>query len=119
MKKNIHPNWNHQAVVQCACGNSFTTGSTGEKIEVDICSACHPFFTGEARFVDTQGRVDKFLKKMEAAKAKQAGNTKTKKKDAKKEAAEAKTYQQLLAEQKVTLKSEEKSEANAEVKIEA
>lgn len=109
MKKNLHPNWNHQAVVTCACGHSFTTGSISESIQVDICSNCHPFFTGEEKFVDTQGRVDKFLKKMEAAQARQAAQPS--KKTAKAETAntEEKTYQQLLAEQKVNLKKEEKN----------
>lgn len=112
MKKNIHPNWNHQATFTCACGNSFVSGSMSDSLQLDICSKCHPFFTGEERFVDTQGRVDKFLKKMEAAKAKQAAAAATKKKDVVKEekpAGEAKTYQQLLAEQKISLKKEEKA----------
>ncbi|MCL4208528.1 50S ribosomal protein L31 [Patescibacteria group bacterium] len=111
MKKNIHPNWNHQATFTCACGNSFVSGSMSDSLQLDICSKCHPFFTGEERFVDTQGRVDKFLKKMEAAKAKQAAAA-SKKKDVVKEekpAGEAKTYQQLLAEQKISLKKEEKA----------
>lgn len=82
-----------------------------DSLQVDICSNCHPFFTGEERFVDTQGRVDKFLKKMEAAKAKQAAASTTKKKilSQDKPAEEAKTYQQLLAEQKISLKKEEQA----------
>jgi large subunit ribosomal protein L31 len=71
MKLNLHPKWNHEAKVTCACGNTFTTGSQQDEIQVDICSACHPFFTGEMRFVDRQGRVDKFMQKMTAAQAKQ------------------------------------------------
>src|SRR5687767_9198008 len=67
MKPAIHPKYNPELVVTCACGNSFTTGSTQTDIKVDICSACHPFYTGEARFVDTQGRVEKFQLKMKAA----------------------------------------------------
>lgn len=54
-------------VVTCACGNTFTTISTQEKMTVDICSACHPFYTGRQKFVDTEGRVKKLLKKMEIA----------------------------------------------------
>ncbi len=72
MKQNLHPKWNHEAVVTCACGNKFTTGSQEDTITVDICSACHPFFTGEMKFVDRQGRVDKFMQKMSTAQAKQA-----------------------------------------------
>ena len=66
MKKDIHPPY-YQAAVTCACGNSFITGSTEPEIHVDICSACHPFFTGSQKFVDTQGRVEKFMKKRDLA----------------------------------------------------
>lgn len=114
MKKNLHPTWNNNATITCACGESFTTGSMTESIQVDICSKCHPFFTGEERFVDTQGRVDKFLKKMEAAKAKQAAKAKKKAKTTEKEVTDSKTYQQLLAEQQVNLKKEEKQETKVE-----
>ena len=62
MKKNIHPE-RFEATVKCACGNSFTTLSTKKEIHVDICSSCHPFFTGKQRLVDTAGRVEKFNKK--------------------------------------------------------
>jgi large subunit ribosomal protein L31 len=62
MKQDIHPKY-HQCTVTCGCGNSFVTGSTREKITVEICSACHPFFTGTQKFVDTAGRVEKFQKK--------------------------------------------------------
>lgn len=68
MKKNIHPTWYPEAKVSCACGNSFTTGSVKPEIKVEICSNCHPFFTGEMRFVDTQGRIEKFKAKQDAAK---------------------------------------------------
>ncbi|NMB57408.1 50S ribosomal protein L31 [Candidatus Beckwithbacteria bacterium] len=64
MKAKIHPKYNHDTKVICACGNVFTTGSTLAEIRVDICSACHPFFTGEMKFVDTQGRVEKFQSKI-------------------------------------------------------
>jgi len=67
MKKNIHPEWYPQAKVSCACGASFTTGSTKPEIHVEICSACHPFFTGEMRFVDTQGRIEKFQARQKAS----------------------------------------------------
>lgn len=65
--KSIHPTYYHDAVVTCACGNSFTTGSTKQQIALDVCSACHPFFTGQMKFVDTQGRVERFQAKMSAA----------------------------------------------------
>lgn len=63
MKKDIQPKVNTNTVVTCACGNSFVTTSTQDVITVDICSACHPFFTGQQKFVDTEGRIDKFEKK--------------------------------------------------------
>ncbi len=62
MKADIHPNY-MECKVTCACGNKFVTRSTRNEIKVDICSACHPFFTGSQKFVDTAGRVDKFRKR--------------------------------------------------------
>jgi large subunit ribosomal protein L31 len=69
MKKDIHPQTKSDINVTCACGNSFTTISTLEEIKVEICSACHPFFTGQQKFVDTEGRIEKFQKKMAMAQA--------------------------------------------------
>lgn len=60
MKTDIHPKYYPKAKVKCACGNTFTVGSTKESIEVEICHACHPFFTGKEKLVDTAGRVEKF-----------------------------------------------------------
>ncbi len=68
MKANLHPDY-QQVTVTCACGNTFTTGSTQKELRVDICSKCHPFYTGEQRFVDTLGRVDKFMARRLAATA--------------------------------------------------
>ncbi len=62
MKPDIHPKY-FQARVTCACGNTFTTGATVAEIKVDICSACHPFYTGKQKFVDAAGRVERFQKK--------------------------------------------------------
>ena len=62
MKEGIHPAY-HDVVVTCTCGNSFTTRSTKKELKVDICSSCHPFFTGEKKFVDTAGRVHKFKRR--------------------------------------------------------
>jgi len=62
MKDKIHPKY-YEATVTCGCGATFVTGSTKEKITVEICSSCHPFFTGTQKFVDTAGRVEKFQKK--------------------------------------------------------
>lgn len=106
MKANIHPQWYHDTVVTCSCGNTFVTGSTMKTIQVDICSACHPFFTGEMRFVDRQGRVDKFIAKMKNAQVKQA---QTKTKVAKKQDKKAKSYQEILRDQKIALQQTKKT----------
>ncbi len=65
MKAKIHPKYYPAARVICACGNTFTVGSTSEELKVDICAACHPFYTGEQRIVDTAGQVDRFMKRLE------------------------------------------------------
>lgn len=65
MKENIHPKWFDEARVTCACGNTWTTGATQAEMRTDICSACHPFFTGEQRIVDTEGQVDRFMKRLQ------------------------------------------------------
>jgi len=62
MKKGIHPEYAESSVT-CACGNTFTTRSTKKEIRVEICSQCHPFFTGKQKFIDSAGRVEKFRKK--------------------------------------------------------
>lgn len=66
MKPEIHPAYYPEAQVICACGNTWTTGSTVETIHTDVCSDCHPFYTGEQRIVDTEGQVDRFYRKLEA-----------------------------------------------------
>jgi large subunit ribosomal protein L31 len=65
MKKDIHPEYFPEARVVCGCGNSFVTGATQQLIKTDICSACHPFFTGEQRIVDTAGQVERYMKRLE------------------------------------------------------
>jgi len=65
MKKDIHPTYHPAAKVTCVCGNSFTVGSTVPEIATELCSMCHPFFTGEQKIVDTARRVDRFQKKLE------------------------------------------------------
>jgi large subunit ribosomal protein L31 len=66
MKKEIHPTFYPDAQVVCACGNTWTTGSTQKMIRTEMCSACHPFYTGEQRIVDTEGQVDRFYKRLKA-----------------------------------------------------
>ena len=63
-KKDIHPKYYEDATVRCACGNTFKVGSTKEFIEVEICSQCHPFYTGKEKIVDTMGRVERFRKRV-------------------------------------------------------
>ena len=71
MKKDIHPDYK-EAQVTCGCGNSFKTRSTRDKIAVEVCSNCHPFYTGKEKLVDTQGRVDRFKKRMAKSSASKA-----------------------------------------------
>jgi len=94
MKKKIHPKWYPQAKVKCACGQTFTVGSTIPEIEVEICSQCHPFYTGQMKYVDTAGRVERFQKKQKAAEM-----VKTKKKkraDEKKKKKQPRTLREML-----------------------
>ena len=72
MKAKIHPEYN-EATVTCGCGNKFVTRSTKKTIMVEICAACHPFFTGKMKFVDTAGRIEKFQKKYNWDKRKKTG----------------------------------------------
>ena len=63
MQDKIHPQYYKEARVTCVCGNTFTTGSTLKEINVDICSSCHPFYTGKQKLVDTEGRIERFKKR--------------------------------------------------------
>jgi large subunit ribosomal protein L31 len=94
MKASIHPNWK-TITVTCVCGNTFESGSTKSAVSVDICAACHPFFTNEMRFVDRQGRVDKFRQRQALA----SGTPSAKKKAAQK-AGETKSFKDILKSQK-------------------
>lgn len=101
MKKDIHPTWYSNAKVTCACGNTFTVGSTSPEISVAVCSKCHPFYTGQDRFVDTEKRVDKYLSKVETAKKhKEEVNLKKETETKKEEEAKKKpkTLKEMLAE---------------------
>ncbi|CAN5124066.1 hypothetical protein BH11PAT1_BH11PAT1_1230 [soil metagenome] len=95
MKASIHPHFNEQAQVVCVCGNKFTTGSTHDVIHVELCSKCHPFYTGEQRFLDTASRIQKFQTKQAAAQ--QYKVTVKKKSDEKKQADSGpKTLREML-----------------------
>ncbi len=69
MKKEIHPPYHKSAKVKCVCGATFDIGSTQELTEVEVCSACHPFYTGKQKVLDTLGRVDRYKKRVEKGKA--------------------------------------------------
>jgi large subunit ribosomal protein L31 len=87
MKQGIHPTYFKEATVTCSCGAVLETGSTVETMHTEICSQCHPFYTGKKKFIDATGRVDRFKKLSEKSEAKQASRlkvSKTKKTEAKK-----------------------------------
>jgi large subunit ribosomal protein L31 len=95
MKATGHPQYFDQAQVICACGNKFTVGSTQEVTHVELCSKCHPFYTGEQRFVDSGSRIEKFNKKVETGKL---HVTKKKERDQKKADSAPKTLREMLME---------------------
>lgn len=97
MKKKTHPKYFDNAKVTCACGNTFTTGSTKQTIKVELCSACHPFYTGKQRIVDSENLVKKFK---ERQKAKKKNYVSKKKKRAKRRS----KVQTIEGKEKVTLK---------------
>jgi len=72
MKQGIHPTYHEDAVITCACGETYATGSTVKEIEIEICAKCHPFYTGKKKYVDTTGRVERFKQLAERAKEKKA-----------------------------------------------
>ena len=78
MKKDIHPKYYADAKIICACGNTIQIGSTVKEMKVEICSACHPFYTGKKKLMDTTGRVDRFKKMAERASAKKEAAAKVK-----------------------------------------
>ncbi len=97
MKKGIHPQYYEDATVICACGNTFTVGSTKKVIHVETCYKCHPFYTGAHRYIDTQGRVSKFQQKFKKAQELKAISGKKKKKKERREEKTPKTLKELLS----------------------
>lgn len=85
MKPSIHPTW-YTCKVSCACGNSFVVGGTKPEIKIEVCAKCHPFFTGEMKFLDTLGRVERFQQKQKTADSQAQVQTEKKKKKADREA---------------------------------
>lgn len=104
MKRDIHPKYYKNAKVTCACGNSLTTGSTEKNIKIELCSACHPFYTGKQKLVDTARRVEKFKAKIDAQK--QISKTKKGKKVKRAEKAKIRAKKEV----KVKIKPEEKKD---------
>ena len=99
MKSQIHPQFHEEVQVVCgSCGNTFTTGSTKDSIHVEVCYKCHPFYTGEHRFLDTQGRVEKFQKKQEVAKEYKIKYADKKAKKQDKQEHQTKSLRELLGE---------------------
>ncbi|HNS71175.1 MAG TPA: 50S ribosomal protein L31 [bacterium] len=108
MKKDIHPKLYKECVVTCACGNTFTTISALPSISVEICSACHPFYTGQRRFVDTERRIDKFTKKAKIAEEKKKSTEEHRKnKESKKVSSKTPRKEQTVKEMLDKIKSEE------------
>jgi large subunit ribosomal protein L31 len=95
MKQGIHPKYYPEAQVICSCGNTWTTGSTAEVIRTDVCSNCHPFYTGEQRIVDSAGQVDRFMKRLNQYSVHQADADKRQEQILKK--AERRFFKQQLA----------------------
>lgn len=95
MKSSIHPKYYADASVVCVCGNRFTTGSTQEVIHVELCNKCHPFYTGEQRFVDAASRIQKFQQKQQIGKQYISKKVKAKEKQKKNES-EPKTLREML-----------------------
>jgi len=98
MKAAIHPQIYEDTQVVCSCGKSFTTRSTKKSINVEVCSSCHPYFTGEHRFIDTKGRVEEFQKRQEISKKMKASLPSKKKKHQGIEENQPKTLKELLGE---------------------
>ncbi len=95
MKKGIHPKYYEKAQVVCACGNKFEVGSTKEGLSVELCSACHPFYTGKQKLVDTSRRVEKFQAKLAASKEVSGGKVVRSKKEKKAAKAAKKTAKKV------------------------
>jgi large subunit ribosomal protein L31 len=102
MKKDLHPKYFDKAKATCACGTVFVVGSTKELIEVEICSNCHPFYTGKEKLIDTAGKVEKFKARREKAKVATKKVKKTEKKA--KKAKEKKEQKSITGKEKVKKK---------------
>jgi large subunit ribosomal protein L31 len=98
MQVKIHPPFHEDILVACSCGKTFVTGSIADSISVEVCSQCHPLYTGEQKFLDTKGTVDKFLKKEEKAKAYKKTTAAQKKDKKEKQARGSQSLRDLLGQ---------------------
>lgn len=98
MKTGIHPQLYKDVTVSCVCGNTFVTASTKKQLNVEVCFKCHPFFTGEQRFLDTKGHVDRFIKKQQMAKEYKAKMVEKKEKTNSKSKEQPKSLRELLGQ---------------------
>ena len=105
MKTAIHPKWYSEAKVTCACGNAFTVGATVAEITVEVCSNCHPFYTGQLKFVDTAGRVEKFKVRQAAKTLKKVSKTEKRKLKKLRQIEEDRERPETLTELRKELKS--------------
>lgn len=108
MKAAIHPKWFENAKVSCACGNTFTVGATMPEIHIDVCSNCHPFYTGQMKYVDTAGRVDAFRTRQKKAKTRVLSKTEKRKIKREKRIREELSKPETLAEIRKTTKKKKK-----------
>lgn len=104
MKAAIHPKWYPEAKVSCACGNTFTVGTTVPEINVEVCSNCHPFYTGQLKFVDTAGRVEKFKVRQAAQTLKKVSKTEKRKLKKQRQIEEERERPETLTELRKELK---------------
>lgn len=104
MKADTHPTYHDNATIKCACGSSFVAGSTKESLSTELCSSCHPFYTGQQRLIDTGGRVERFKKKQAAA---QQYKAEIAKKQPKVEVEEEKKGEETLKQEKTEKKAKE------------
>jgi large subunit ribosomal protein L31 len=106
MKAKIHPQWYPQAKVTCACGNVFEVGATFPELAVEVCSKCHPFYTGQMKYVDTTGRVEKFKNRQAGANVKKVSKTEKRKLKKMKQLKEEMARPETLADLRKNVKKE-------------
>ena len=117
MQPNIHPTYYKDVQVKCACGAAYTVGSTRQSYSLDICSACHPFYTGKQKLIDTTGRVDKFMARQKIAAARQAemAERDSKREKIKVETVEEKIIRKVKAQEEAKMEEAAESTATLEV----